>query len=96
MTIRGIMAVMVLGAASMCAQTAAPAAPDANAQTAAPDANKPADHPACMHAKGRKDGMLQERQRRQDEQRDGLLQEGQVRPREKREREEELDHYREG
>ncbi len=51
MTIRGIMAVMVLGAASMCAQTAAPAAPDANAQTAAPDANKPADHPACMHAK---------------------------------------------
>ncbi len=42
MTIRGIVAVMVLGAASMCAQTAAPAAPDAN---------KPADHPACMHAK---------------------------------------------
>ncbi len=45
MTIRGIVAVMVLSAASMCAQTA----------PAAPDASKPADHAACMH---NKDGKM--------------------------------------
>jgi hypothetical protein len=44
MTIRGVVAVMLLGAASMVAQSATPA----------PDASKPADHAACMHDKGGK------------------------------------------
>ena len=43
MKIRGTMAVMLLCAASMMAQSATPAP--------APDASKPADHAACMHAK---------------------------------------------
>ena len=53
MKVPGIVAVMVLGAASMFAQAAAtaPAAPNAPAATTAPDAAKPADHAACMHHK---------------------------------------------
>lgn len=46
MKIRGLMAVMVLGAASMMAQSAAPA----------PEASKPADHAACKHDKDSKMG----------------------------------------
>jgi len=41
MKIRGIVAVMLLSAASMCAQTAAAPA----------DAGKPAEHAACKHDK---------------------------------------------
>jgi hypothetical protein len=52
MKVPGIVAVMVLGAASMWAQAAAaPAAqaPAAPATAAAPDAGKPANHAACKH-----------------------------------------------
>ncbi len=57
MKVRGILAVMVLSAATMWAQ----AAPAAQAQTpAAPaatdNAAKPADHAACMHGKDAKMG----------------------------------------
>ncbi len=56
MKVPAIVAVMVLGAASMWAQAAAPAtpAPAAQAATAAPDAAKPADHAACTHDKDMK------------------------------------------
>ena len=44
MKVKGILAVMVLGAASLLAQTG----------TAPADASKPADHPACKHEKDSK------------------------------------------
>ena len=51
MRVPGIVAVMVLSAASMWAQAAAPPA-----TAAAPDAAKPANHAACKHEMGAKKG----------------------------------------
>jgi hypothetical protein len=51
MKVRGIVAVMVLSAASMWAQAAA------SGTAAAPDAAKPAHHAACKHEMAKSGGM---------------------------------------